>query len=72
MKKMNCKKYHLLYELSEAVIETRFAGIVLSPVRIEPRIEVLNIAKNCFRENGEAHYPDRSSQRRRALTSADS
>ena len=48
----NLQKISFVYELSEAVIETRFAGIVLSPLRIEPRVEEMNLAKNTFRENG--------------------
>ena len=50
--KDNLQKIPFVYELSEAGIETRFAGVVLSPVRIEPKIEVINVFKNRFRENG--------------------
>ena len=41
-----------IYDLSEAVIENRFAGVVLSPLRIEPRINEINLGKNKLRENG--------------------
>ena len=40
------------YDISEATIENKFAGIVLSPLRIEPRIDGMKLSKNILKENG--------------------
>ena len=40
------------YDISEAAIEKKFSGIVLSPLRIEPRIDGINVSRNILKENG--------------------
>ena len=40
------------YELDKAFIEGRFANIILSPLKIEPRINNVVIARNNLRESG--------------------
>ena len=40
------------YNLIDAYIEGRFANIIYSPIRIEPRISELNMTKNNMRECG--------------------
>ena len=40
------------YELDNALIEGRFANIILSPLKIEPRINNVVIARNNLRESG--------------------
>ena len=40
------------YNLSEAIIEDRFSGTILSPLRIEPRIEEIKLAQNPLNYNG--------------------
>ena len=40
------------YDLKGACIEGRFANIIVAPIRIEPRIEKINLCQNNLRENG--------------------
>ena len=40
------------YNLSEAVVEDKFSGTILSPLRIEPRIDEIKLAKNPLKYNG--------------------
>ena len=40
------------YNLFEAGLESKFAGTVLSPIRIEPRINEIKIGKCSLKENG--------------------
>ncbi len=40
------------YNLFEAGLESKFAGIVLSPIRIEPRMNEIKIGKCSLKENG--------------------
>ena len=40
------------YNLSEAIIEEKYAKVILSPVRIEPRISKIKLIKNPLKENG--------------------
>ena len=48
----NLVKIPFSYNLSEAVIEDNFSGIILSPLRIEPRIEEIKLVKNPLKYNG--------------------
>ena len=48
----NLVKIPFSYNLSEAVIEDKFSGIILSPLRIEPRIEEIKLVKNILKYNG--------------------
>ena len=41
-----------VYDLSEAAIESRFSSIILSPLRVEPRINEIRLSKNALKENG--------------------
>ena len=50
--KVNLETIPFKYDLSEAVIENRFAGVIMSPIRIEPRINEIRLCKNKLRENG--------------------
>ena len=49
--KNELQKMPFVYNLSEAEIENNNIRFVLSPVRIEPRIEEINISKNDLKEN---------------------
>ena len=40
------------YDISEAAIENKFAGIILSPLRIELRIDRIKLTKNVLKDNG--------------------
>lgn len=48
----NNESIPFMYDLRGACIEGRFAYIVLSPSRIEPRIEKISLSQNNFRECG--------------------
>ena len=48
----NLEEIPFVYDLSEAAIENRFSGIIMSPLRIEPRINEIRLYKNILRENG--------------------
>ena len=39
------------YNLSEAILDSKYSSIIFSPIRIEPRIEHINMTKNFFKEN---------------------
>ena len=41
-----------VFDLSEAAIEKSYAGIIMSPLRIEPRISEIKLSKNLLKENG--------------------
>jgi hypothetical protein len=40
------------YNLSEAVIDDIYSRIILSPLRIEPKISIINLKKNIINKNG--------------------
>ena len=41
-----------VYDLKGACVEGRFANIILSPLRVEPRISSINLCQNNLRETG--------------------
>ena len=41
-----------VYDLSEAAVKNLFAGIILSPLRIEPRINEIRLIRNELKEKG--------------------
>ena len=40
------------FNLSEAIIEDKYSSIVLSPLRIEPRVSVIKMIKNLIKDEG--------------------
>ena len=46
------EKIPFCYDLRGAVIEGRFSYVILSPLRIEPRIEIIKLMQNNLRECG--------------------
>ena len=46
------EKMPFCYDIRGAVIEGRFSFVIMGPLRIEPRIEVLQLMQNNFRECG--------------------
>ena len=48
----NLEEIPFVYDLSEAAIENKFAGIIMSPLRIEPRISEIKMTRNILKENG--------------------
>ena len=48
----NLKIIPFEYNISEACIEEKFSGIVLSPLRVEPRIEVIKLSRNYLKRKG--------------------
>ena len=50
--KNNCEIVPFVYDLRGAYVEGRYASIILSPARIEPRISRIYLSSNNLRENG--------------------
>jgi hypothetical protein len=50
--KKNCEIVPFVYDLRGAYVEGRYAYIILSPARIEPRISRIYLSSNNLRENG--------------------
>ena len=48
----NLIKLPFIYELSEAGIDDSYLGIILKPIRIEPRVSVIRMNKNNFGKEG--------------------
>ena len=42
----------IIFDLSEAGIETKFSGIIYSPLRVEPNLAEIKLSHNNFKQNG--------------------
>ena len=51
-KNSNLEIIPFVFDLSEAAIESNFAGIILSPLRIEPKVTEIKLVRNDLKENG--------------------